>query len=304
MTWINRSLECLWLLTVILVPLAFVKQGDLISAAAIGYLEVPKVAVLRSLVGLMAIVWLLEWGIAARHSVGSPFGLGALRSSATTRLAGLGAWFSAQPTRWLILAVAVYLATTLLSTILSVSFSVSMWGEVPGEDGYATYSIIAYVLLFAVIVTHLRRRAQAMRLLWAVAAMGVLVGVYSLLQAYGFDPLDLRYPSNTTRSTSTMGNAILAGAVLLMTIPVTLVAAAITLREPMKTPGFWWKLLVWALALAAQLLGIIFTDSRGPWFGTILALAGLLNQSQGGNYILQRWQRQGRCKNQCIGSSL
>ena len=29
-----------------------------------------------------------------------------------------------------------------------------------------------------------------------------------------------------------------------------------------------------------------------------------LNQSQGGNYILQRWQRQGRCKNQCIGSSL
>ena len=120
----------------------------------------------------------LEWGIAARHSVGSPFGLGALRSSATTRLAGLGAWFSAQPTRWLILAVAVYLATTLLSTILSVSFSVSMWGEVPGEDGYATYSIIAYVLLFAVIVTHLRRRAQAMRLLWAVAAMGVLVGVY------------------------------------------------------------------------------------------------------------------------------
>ena len=31
---------------------------------------------------------------------------------------------------------------------------------------------------------------------------------------------------------------------------------------------------------------------------------GDLNQSQGGNYILQRWQRQGRCKNQCIGSSL
>ena len=30
----------------------------------------------------------------------------------------------------------------------------------------------------------------------------------------------------------------------------------------------------------------------------------VLNQSQGGNYILQRWQRQGRCKNQCIGSIL
>ena len=30
----------------------------------------------------------------------------------------------------------------------------------------------------------------------------------------------------------------------------------------------------------------------------------LLNQSQGGNYILQRWQRHGRCKDQSIGSGL
>ena len=29
-----------------------------------------------------------------------------------------------------------------------------------------------------------------------------------------------------------------------------------------------------------------------------------LNQSQGGNYILQRWQRHGRCKHQCVGSGL
>ena len=30
----------------------------------------------------------------------------------------------------------------------------------------------------------------------------------------------------------------------------------------------------------------------------------ILNQSQGGNYILQRWQRHGRCKHQCVGSGL
>ena len=43
-------------------------------------------------------------------------------------------------------------------------------------------------------------------------------------------------------------------------------------------------------------------------YGAVVALRVAqddhLNQSQGGNYILQRWQRQGRCKNQCIGSSL
>ena len=33
-------------------------------------------------------------------------------------------------------------------------------------------------------------------------------------------------------------------------------------------------------------------------------LTGILNQSQGGNYILERWQRHGRCKHQCVGSGL
>ena len=40
--------------------------------------------------------------------------------------------------------------------------------------------------------------------------------------------------------------------------------------------------------------------------GSVSDLADLvrLNQSQGGNYILERWQRHGRCKHQCVGSGL
>ena len=58
-------------------------------------------------------------------------------------------------------------------------------------------------------------------------------------------------------------------------------------------------------------------DSRGVWFavstngGPIQSNAAVntvenpeLNQSQGGNYILERWQRHGRCKHQCVGSGL
>ena len=36
----------------------------------------------------------------------------------------------------------------------------------------------------------------------------------------------------------------------------------------------------------------------------LIPLILILNQSQGGNYILQRWQRHGRCKHQCVGSGL
>ena len=38
--------------------------------------------------------------------------------------------------------------------------------------------------------------------------------------------------------------------------------------------------------------------------GNALGREGHLNQSQGGNYILERWQRHGRCKHQCVGSGL
>ena len=213
--WINRSLEFLWLLAVVSVPLAFVKPGDLISVSAIAYIEVPKIAILRTLVGLMAVLWLIEWGIQGRFP--------SLSFPRTAELLNLGGrwlshirnWLSGQPRRWLSFAVAFFLATIVISTALSASFDVSMWGDVPGEDGYAAYTILAYVLLFAVIATHLRSRPQLWRLLGAIVLTGVLVSGYAIMQGYGYDPFELRFPSNTTRSTSTMGNATLAGSVLL-----------------------------------------------------------------------------------------
>ena len=48
---------------------------------------------------------------------------------------------------------------------------------------------------------------------------------------------------------------------------------------------------------------------KTPFYGSRkmkawLLAEGYLNQSQGGNYILERWQRHGRCKHQCVGSGL
>ena len=146
--WLNRGLEALWLLTLLLVPLAFLSPDYVLSEAIIAYVEVPKIALLRTLVGLMAIVWLVEWGIQGW----SPFGaLGNFRvlqlrpSEWRPRLAG---WLRDQPARWVILAVGFSLATTLVSTALSGSFGVSMWGEVPGQDGFTGYTSVAFILLF------------------------------------------------------------------------------------------------------------------------------------------------------------
>jgi len=277
--WINRALELLWLLAVFLVPLAVVRPGDMVSSTLIAYVEVPKIALLRTLVSLMAILWLVEWGVSNRFAFGTTFTALRSRRWPGPLLVGLLDWLRQQPARWLILAVGLFAGSTILSTILSTSFDVSMWGEIPGEDGYAAYTMAAYVLLFAVVASHLRTRSQLWRLMGAVVGTGFLAAGYAILQHYGHDFLGVMQPLSGTRATSTMGNAILAGSVILMTVSVSLMAAAVALRGPMKNTGFWWKLALWALVLAIQFSGLVLTFSRGPLVATILAVTVFLSMT-------------------------
>lgn len=290
--WISRGLETLWLLTVVLVPLAFLDRDYALSEAIIAYVEVPKVALLRTLAGLMAILWLIEWGIQGRLPFLSQIKGQALKLQPSQWWSKLVDWLRVEPTRWVVLAVWFFLGTTLLSTVLSASFTVSLWGEIPGQDGYPTYTIFAYIVLFGVIATHLKTRAQLWRLLGAVALTGVLVAGYGVLQHYGHDFLGLTEPTGggQSRVTSFMGNAIFSAAVLTMSIPVTLLLATMSLREPVtSTDNFRIRLsprllalavlAFWVALLTVQLLGITFTLSRGPWLGTLLALAGFLGMA-------------------------
>ncbi len=274
-------------------PLMFLSQDFVISEATIAYVEVPKVALLRTLAGLIALLWSLEWAIKSSAFQGSLPSISTavlvekLRPS--KMVAGLNGWLKNHPTRWLILAAFVFYGSTFLSTVLSGSFTNSMWGEIPGQDGYSAYSIGAYCIVFSVIATHLKNKAQLERLLGAVILMGVLVGLYGSLQHYGHDLFSITEITGggSSRVTIFMGNTIFAAAVLSMTVPITLMTAAISLR--LGKPVNWWPFTMlgqlgtrwvftslWALALGVQLLGLMFTFSRGPWSGTVLALVAFL----------------------------
>ena len=280
-------MEFLWLLTVFLVPLAFFDRDYAKSETIIAFVEVPKIALLRTLVGMMAVLWLIDWGLHGTLNVGSSFRLKTLPSQLIKWLARPIKAMRGRPHRWVFLAVGFYLGTTLLSTALSGSFTVSLWGEVPGQDGYPAYTVAAYVLLFAVVATHLRTQPQLWRLLGAIVAMGVLISGYAVLQHYGHDSLNLMEITGggaSDRVTSFMGNAIFAAAVMLMTIPITAAGAVVALsslpernRATANHLSQWLPALsVWAtggVALAVQALGLIFTLSRGPWLGTFFAIA-------------------------------
>ena len=256
--WLNRAMEFLWLLTVFLVPLVFFDRDYATSETIIAYVEVPKVALLRTLVGMMAVLWLVDWGLHGTLNVGSSFRLKPLPSQLTQWLARSIKAMRGYPHRWVFLAVGFYLGNTLLSTALSGSFTVSLWGEVPGQDGYPAYTVAAYVLLFTVIATHLKTRPQLWRLLGAIVAMGGLVSGYAVLQHYGHDFLNLIETTGgeANRVTSFMGNAIFAAAVMLMTIPITAVGAVVALSNlSERTRSTTNHLSQWLPALAVWAAG-------------------------------------------------
>jgi len=287
--WISRGLEGLWLTAAFLVPLMFLGQEYAISEAQIAYVEVPKVALLRTLAGLMAVLWSIEWAIKSQASLSAlpPMANGALvRALRPSNVASaITNWLKLHPTRWVLLAAGLFFALTFLSTVFSGAFSVSVWGEIPGQDGYSAYTITSYCILFLVIATHLKSQAQFGRLLGAVVLMGFLIGLYGILQHYGHDFFNISdsIGGGGRRVTVFMGNTIFAGAVLAMTVPATLVAAAINLHDenwrnwgPLSKLGQlgrdFFLTSFWALVLACQLVGLMLTFSRGPWAGAVLAL--------------------------------
>jgi len=124
-TGVTLAIEVLWLLTVFLVPLMFVSPGLMANG-----FDVPKVTLYRSLVGLMCALWIIEGRLI-------PSALGANIPRLSPRL--LREWLAAQPGRWVLVAAWMLLASYLISTLLSPSILVSLWGREPALDGNSFY---------------------------------------------------------------------------------------------------------------------------------------------------------------------
>ena len=289
--WIKQFLEGLWLLAVFLVPLVFLGQKTAISETQIAYAEIPKVALLRTLAGLIALLWLSEWAITSQAlrgyfpSMTIPQKLGMSKA-----IFAVIRWLNVQPKRWGLLAVGLFIGSTFFSTILSGSITNSMWGEIPGQDGYSAYTVACYAVLFGVIATHVKTQPQMTRLVGTIVVMGALVGFYGIFQYFGHDFLGLTEITGggSARVTVFMGNTIFAAAVLCMTIPMTLVAAALhfhnenwghsgPLAKVRQLHKDYLLTVLWASILAVQLLGLIFTFSRGSWGAVALALVVFLS---------------------------
>ena len=98
----------------------------------------------------------------------------------------------------------------------------------------------------------------------------MLVGLYAALQFYGLDPFGVF--QGVGGVISSLGNPIFAGAFLLMVVPVTLALGL----KPHGSTTYPVRTIFSIAGLTVLLLGMAFTQSRGPWVGLAAALVVFL----------------------------
>jgi len=245
--WLDRGLEACWLVAAVLVPLIVLSEQSFVSIT-----QLPKVALYRTVAGIALVL------LSARYAVG-------LGGGPALRRPG-------KPGGALVIAAVAVLAATALSTALSISPSLSTWGKEPGNDGYCLYNTTAHIVLFLAVALGLRTPDRVWRLAAAIALSGTLAALIAVAQHWGLAPFGISSTAGN-RVTGPAGNPIFLGALLVLTLPVALGAAAAWAGQR-GTPARWW-IGVCALTFI-HMFALLLTIARGPWLGVASAIAALL----------------------------
>ena len=128
-------------------------------------------------------------------------------------------WLNENPAHWILVAATSFLLVNVISTLLSPSISVSLWGSNPGTDGYGLYNTFSYYVLFIIIATRLKTKQQLWRLLAVISLTATAAAFYGILQHFGADPFALKLGGH--RVFSTFGNSLFAGGFLVLAMPIT-----------------------------------------------------------------------------------
>ena len=225
----------------------------------LGFIQVVKVSVFRTLALLFAFDWALSARVRRAEEPASPGYVSGIRHR-----------LRVHPGRWVIYAAVAVLVANVVSLSFSPVKSIGFWGIDVGWDTYGVYSILGYLVFFTVLVVKLRTRAQIDRLIWTLTGVSILVSLYAVAQHFGVDPLR-NDPLPVSRAGSSFGNPIFGPSFLVMTIPLT-IAAFLPYRDRMPALSHIW---IGAGLISVQFTAIIFSVSRGPLAALVISLIAL-----------------------------
>lgn len=234
-------IEAGWLGAIILVPLFF----NVYSARVF---EPDKLTLLRSIALMMIVAWLVK-------------------------VIGEEQWKKLDDRRaiWrfpMVLPVAVLAAVYLLTTAFSITPRISLVGSYQRLQG--TYTTLSYLVVFAMMLIHLRSKAQVDRLVTTAIIVSVPISLYALIQRYRLDPLPWG-GDVVTRVAANMGNAIFVAAYIIMVTPLTLYRIVESFTAILTDEELSWadviRASVYIFVAAIHVLALLFSQSRGPLLG-------------------------------------
>ena len=156
----------------------------------------------------------------------------------------------------------------LIATVFSVTPWVSLLGSYQRLQG--TYTTFSYLLIFAALLVHLRRRAQVERLITAVVLTSLPIALYGVLQKYRLDPIPWG-GDTAARIASNMGNSIFVAAYLIMAFPLTLGRIIQAFRAILRDETHVWEQVsratVYVFIASLQVIALYMSGSRGPALG-------------------------------------
>ncbi len=259
----DAIIEAGWLAALVVAPLFFNTFSNRVF-------EPDKIHLVRSIALVMAVAW----------------GIQLLDSGLRRVPAAPAVWARLRATP-LALPVLILILSYLLSTALSVVPRISFFGSYVRMQGTLTF--LSYVAIFAMVLTHLRRREQMQRLLHTVVLTSLPIAIYGIIQHAGLDPLPWGGDVQE-RVAANMGNAIFVAAYLIMAFFLTLERLLDSLVSLLDVQhgslGDALRAGSYLFVLAVQAIAIVYTQSRGPWLGWS---AGLYVFGMLGLLLLARW---------------
>ena len=282
--WCEGIIEAGWLAALIIVPLFF----NVYSARVF---EPDKLSLLRSIALVMAAAWLVRWIETTLAKAETK------ASSQEQGVARLTLWARIRETP-LVLPTLLLVLAYLISTAFSLAPRISWWGSYQRLQG--TYTTLSYIVIFFLVLGHLRHREQLERLIYAIILTSLPISIYGIVQHFGLDPLPWGGDVET-RVASNMGNSIFVAAYLIMAFFLTMERLVRAFRRLlMEERGSLADSVqagCYLFVIVVQLLCLFFTQSRGPWMGllgglyvfVLLVLIALSRRFERLRWLWQGW---------------
>ena len=161
-----------------------------------------------------------------------------------------------RPTFYTIIALSVWWIFSTFFAVHKFTALNGIYGRYNGLWNHETYLLL--FIIFSTMPMDLNRIKRMLKLF--VLAL-VPVSVYTLVQFFNLDPM----PWPIGRSASTIGNPVILGALLGLSLPFAL---TFFFEERESLTKICWGFVFFILFSAS-----VSTFSRGPWIGTAIALA-------------------------------